>query len=417
MGAIIDRLGSTLKLVQADLLKSVKNPSRGRLGMSAEQVLRTLVLKQACSLSYERLAFALCDSTTYRQFCLLGFADEAPTKSTLQENIKKLSATTLEAVNREILGIAQSEGIENGRKVRVDSTATKSNIHEPTDSSLINDVVRLLVRHMKRAKKFFGFEFENVQAKVRLRHLELLRAKASEQRALYKALLKACRKTLREAERIERMIQSHDERSLKLKACLAHFIDLGNRVENQTRRRVIRGEAVPANEKIVSIFEPHTDIIVKDRRGVVYGHKLNLTSGASGLILDCVVEDGNPADSSRAKPMIERQIEIYGRAPRQVSFDGGYASVKNLEEIKDLGVKDVAFNRKRGLRILDMVKSSWVYRQLTRFRAGIEAGISHLKRCFGLDRVTWRSKESFKSYVMGSVVSVNLLILARKLLK
>ncbi len=187
-------------------------------------------------------------------------------------------------------------------------------------------------------------------------------------------------------------------------------------VIDQTERRVLRGERVPADQKVVSFFEPHTDIIVKDRRETLYGHKLTLTGGASGMILDAVVESGNPADSTRVVPMLERQREIYGRVPRQASLDGGYASRANLSDAKAIGVKDVCFSKGRGLRITEMVKSTWVYRQLRDFRAGVEGMISYLKRAFGLDRCTWKGHLSFRSYVWASVVSANLLTLARHLL-
>jgi transposase, IS5 family len=146
-----------------------------------------------------------------------------------------------------------------------------------------------------------------------------------------------------------------------------------------------------------------------------YGHKVTLAGGASGLILDVVVERGNPADSTRAVPMLERQKQIYGRPPRQASFDGGYASKQNLIEAKALGVEDVCFAKKRGLTIPEMVRSSWVYRRLRDFRAGIEGMISYLKRVFGLERCTWKGELSFGAYVWASVVSANFLTLARHL--
>ena len=111
--------------------------------------------------------------------------------------------------------------------------------------------------------------------------------------------------------------------------------------------------------------------------------------------------------------MIQRQDDIFGRVPRQVAFDGGFASQANLQDIKELGVQDVAFSKKRGLDVLEMAKSTDVYRALRHFRAGVEAGISFLKRCFGLDRCMWRGLASFKAYVWASVVSANLLMLAR----
>jgi len=144
-----------------------------------------------------------------------------------------------------------------------------------------------------------------------------------------------------------------------------------------------------------------------------YGHKLNLSSGKSGLILDVVVEQGNPADTERFLPMLQRHIDKYGCAPKQVAVDGGYASADNLDQAKVAGIKDIAFHKKRGLSIEEMVKSTWVYRQLCNFRADIEAGISCLKRAYGLTRCTWKGRLHFKSYVWSSVVAHNLALLAR----
>ena len=163
----------------------------------------------------------------------------------------------------------------------------------------------------------------------------------------------------------------------------------------------------------MSLFEEHTDIIVKGSRETQYGHKLNLSSGRSGLILDVVVEQSNPSDTERYLPMLERHIECYGRAPRQVAVDGGYASRANLKAAKELGVEDAAFHKKCGMTVLEMVKSHWVYRRLRNFRAGIEAGISCLKRAYGLSRCRWKGLSHFKAYVWSSVVAYNLALFAR----
>ena len=128
------------------------------------------------------------------------------------------------------------------------------------------------------------------------------------------------------------------------------------------------------------------------------------------MILDCKVLEGNPADSTLAKDMVDRQVEIFSRPPRQIVFDGGFSSKANLSDIKATGVKDVAFSKGPGLKIGDMVKSSWVYKRLRDFRAGIEGNISFLKRIFGLDRCTWKSWSSFQGYVWGSILSFNLLV-------
>ena len=143
-----------------------------------------------------------------------------------------------------------------------------------------------------------------------------------------------------------------------------------------------------------------------------YGHKLNLTTGKSGLILDVVVEAGNPADAERFLPMLERHIARQGTPPRQTASDGGCASLDNLKQAKALGVQD-AFHKKRALTIDAVVKSRWVYRKLKNFRAGIEANISCLKRAFGLTRCTWHGLDHFKAYVWSSVVAYNLALLVR----
>ena len=133
------------------------------------------------------------------------------------------------------------------------------------------------------------------------------------------------------------------------------------------------------------------------------------------MILDVVVEKGNPAYSKRLIPMLERQINIYGVAPDKASVDGGYASKDNLLAAKQLGIKDMAFHKKRGLAIEEMVKSKWVYKQLRNFRAGIEGNISCLKRAYGLTRCIWKGWEKFKSYVWSSIVSYNLSLLTKLL--
>lgn len=138
-----------------------------------------------------------------------------------------------------------------------------------------------------------------------------------------------------------------------------------------------------------------------------------MTTGASGLVIDSFVERHNPRDSELAVSAIERLIDVYGEPPRQSCFDGGFSSKQNLHDIKALGVEDVAFSKGPGLEVSEMVQSSWVYRCLKKFRAGIEGTISFLKRCFGLRRCTWRSFKSFRAYVATSVLAANALVIAR----
>ena len=406
---ILDQIPEASTLVYDDLISHGPNVSTGRPGLTGGQVLRVFLLKQMNGFSYEELAFHLADSRCYRAFCGFGIDEKAPRKSALQQNIKRIQPETLEVINRLVVSEARRLKVENGRKVRVDCTVVESNIHHPTDSSLLYDCVRVLAREMESGRHQVGTDFTNHTRRAKRRALGILNAKRKKKRReLYRDLLLVTRNTLAMAENM--VFAGCD---FVLRARLQHYIRLTKRVVSQTERRVLLGEVVPASEKVVSIFEDHTDIIVKDRRDTYYGHKICLTTGQSGLFLDCVVEDGNPADSALACGMIDRQEMIYGRPPRQAAYDGGFASRKNLKNIKAAGVTDVMFCKKRGLEIVDMVKSAWVYKRLRNFRAGIEGMISFLKRCFGVGRCTWRGLASFKSYIWGSVVSANLLILAR----
>jgi len=194
---------------------------------------------------------------------------------------------------------------------------------------------------------------------------------------------------------------------------LERAIGLLVKVMDQTERRVLKGETVPASEKVVSFFEDHTDIIVKGGRDSEYGHKVFVSGGASTMILGCLIVRGNPADSDQYPVLLEQHRQWYDKMPRQVTADGGFASRQNLIFAKGNGVKDAVFAKRRGLSVLEMAKSNWVYQKLRNFRAGIEAGISSLKRAFGLDRCVWSGWEGFKRYVWSSIVSYNLLVLAR----
>lgn len=425
MSHILDVHPKAAEQVLADLIAGGIDPEKGREGLSGEQVLRMAIIKQMNGYSYEELAFHLTDSMSYRAFCRLGFSRDTPTASTLQDNIKKVRHETMEAINGMLLAYAKAAGVEDGRRIRTDCTVIESNIHEPSDSSLLFDCVRVLARYLERAQASVQVPFVDHTRRAKRRAIGIRNARNKKQRTeKYRDLIKVTQKTVDyakcavvafEAVYPANLVLAPSERD-NLYTKLQHTIKLAERVLDQTRRRVLGGESVPAAEKIVSIFEPHTDIIVKDRRETLYGHKICLVAGASGLVTDCVVEDGNPADATLAVRMVERQIALYGRPPRQASFDGGFTSKENLTNIKKLEVEDVAFSKSRGIAVLDMVKSSWVYRRLKHFRAGIEGVISFLKRCFGWDRCTWRSLESFKAYTWTSVVATNLLVIARSAL-
>lgn len=419
--AILDAHPEFARWVQADLLAGGIDADCGRAGMSGEQVLRALVIKQANGFSYEQLAFHLADSQSYRAFCLIGWVDDAPKKSTLQRNIKLVRAETLERINRALVAYAQEQGIEDGERLRSDSTVIEAAIHEPTDSRLLVDCVRVLTRHLREAREYVSLAYTNHRRRAKRRALAIQHAAKAEQRVpLYRDLVKVAEHTVESARlAVEKLEDRYPPEAFQqpelgtLRDAINHFAALTDKVLDQTRRRVFGGETVPAQQKIVSIFEPHTDIIRKDRRETLYGHKVFLTAGASGLIVDCVVERGNPTDSTKAQTLAQRAIKVLDSKPEQIVFDGGFSSRDNLDEIKALGIRDVVFSKAPGIAIKEMIKRTWLYQRLRHFRAGIEGIISFLKRSFGWGRCTWRSYGSFRAYTWGSVIAANLVMLAR----
>jgi IS5 family transposase len=412
----LDEHRALLSLVVGDLRRHGVQET-GRHGLPAEAVLRCALLKQYRQLSYEELAFHLEDSASFRAFARLPFS-WSPKKSVLHNTISAIGAASWEAINRAVVSSAGQEKLESGAMVRIDSTVTKALMHAPTDSSLLWDAVRVMVRLLEQASALPGappIVWRNHRRLAKKRALAIRYSRGKAQKAkLYRELIAVTRATVAALQHAARRLAACATLEAEIwRGRVGHYLPLIARIITQTERRVLAGEAVPACEKLVSLFETHADIIVKGGRDVHYGHKLNLATGRSGLILDVVVEAGNPADAERFLPMIERHIARHGAPPRQTAGDGGYASLDNLTQAKALGVHDVAFHKKRGLKVEDMVKSRWVYRKLRNFRAGIEANISCLKRAFGLARCTWRGLAHFKAYVWSSVVAYNLTLVAR----
>jgi IS5 family transposase len=416
MSQWLDEHRDLLGLVARDLCRhGVK--ATGRQGLPAEAVLRCALLKQYRQLSYQELAFHLEDSASFRAFARLPWS-WSPQKSVLQKTISAIRPETWEQINRTLLSGARQAKLEDGTVVRLDSTVTSALMHEPSDSSLLWDAVRVMVRLLKRADILIGgagapWRDHCRAAKKRARKIQFTRGRPNRVQ-LYRELIAITRATLAYLEQaFERLAVASTPSIALWQLQVRHYRPLVERIIGQSERRVLAGEPVAAGEKLVSLFEEHADIIVKGGRDTEYGHKLNLTTGRSGMILDLVIEAGNPADSERLLPMLERHIAFYGHAPRQAAADGGFATRHNLAAAKAWGISDMAFHKKAGLRIEDMVKSKWVYRKLRNFRAGIEAGISCLKRTYGLARCTWRGLDHFKTYVWSSVVAYNLVLFTR----
>lgn len=419
MSEVLDANPQIAEIVHADLVQTGVDPTIGREGMIAETVLRALLVKQMNGFSYEQLSFHLADSRSYRAFCRLRY-EQKTSKSTLQRNIKKLRPETLIALNQVLILHAKEHGLEEGLRVRTDCTEVEANVRIPTDSSLLVDCVRVLVRLLRKTSKLVSIGYRDHSRVAKRRDVAINNAKSNVlRRPLYRDLLRFVQRTIAYCGTATTALKMPSAGGTPRRALadllhdFAQTIEITKRVIDQTERRVFGEETVPASDKVVSIFETHTDIIRKGRRQTKYGHKLLLTTGKSGLVLDCKVSRGNPRDSELALAAIQRLVDLYGQPPTQACFDGGFSSKQNLRDIKNVGVVDVAFSKGPGLSVPEMVSSSWVYRCLKRFRAGIEGTISFLKRAFGLRRCTWRSFESFQAYVLSSVVAANVLILAR----
>ncbi|MEI8346258.1 MAG: transposase, partial [Pseudomonadota bacterium] len=313
---------------------------------------------------------------------------------------------------------------ENGKQVRVDSTVADTNIEYPTDSKLLYDCIRVIDREFKEAREVADKKswrltsFEQVKEAKSLRY-KINNSKNDEGRLpFYNQLLKIAKTIRRDfpsiIEKIEKVLRKSESSALK-----SSFEQLRNvnfflgKIIYQTEQRVLNGKIIPSPEKIVSILEPHTDIIVKDRRETQFGHKIFVTSGVSNMVLHCDIPKGNVNDSDMFSGTIEAIKDSFGKYPVKVSADGGFASEENIFASMLLGVKDICFPKRCNMEIKDMVKSEWVYDKLLNWRAGIEAVISFLKRCFGISKSSWSGFDGFKRYVRCGIASYNLLLLAR----
>ncbi|MFC1734699.1 ISNCY family transposase [Candidatus Hydrogenedentota bacterium] len=417
---ILDANPEIADLVRRDLVTK-KDGSQvndtGADGMTGDQVLRFAIVKVCEGLSYRKLADRVEDSITLRGFCRVEFT-KVPAFTTLNDNFKKLRPGTLKAINDIVMRYAKERKVEDGRQVRIDTTAVEANIHYPRDSRQLCDSIRVITRILKgigtdHPELDFHFHDHTRSTKKFLYKISNARS-IKKSKPLYRKLLKIARKTVGYGgQAVDTLRASGFEPEIT--EVLAKFCRLGQAVIEQTERRVLYGESVPAQEKVLSIFEPHTDVIVKGQREPTYGHKICFTGGKSNLILDCQIFSGNPADTDEFMPALERHEKLYGRAPLKVATDGGFTSKDNANHAKQIGVRDIAFSSLKGNKLIDLIKSERVYKKLRKWRAGIEGVISAAKRAYGLSRCNWSSFESFKAYVHLGVLAFNLTMLARLL--
>jgi len=416
LSELLDRHPIILFLVERDFgKKGVKGT--GARGMSLDSILRCLLLKQTLGVSYERLAFHLSDSPTYRTFARLR-PEQAPGKSALQATIRRVSADTLEKINQQVMLHYVEQGSISLASMRIDSTVVECNIQDPCDSQLLADGVRVLSRLMVNSRNETGVKLRFVDQRKRSKSLafKIFHAKLPEKEALYPTLLACVLTTLKQVERNVEKVRCEAKDSSKTSDWIAqieHYRVLTLQVVDQTQRRVFLNEKVEPSDKIVSLFEPHTDVIVKGSRDVQYGHKINLATQADGFVTYLNIESGNPSDKSLYQPVLDATKKDYGQLPEETVADGGYASQGNMSKGRHDGVERVVFNKRCGLGFHAMGVKRKTFERLRDFRAGVEGNISELKRAYGMAKATWKKHDGFTAYVWSCALSYNLMRMVR----
>lgn len=415
MAAILDAMPELEEQVLSDLTSDGVRSDFGRDGLSAQQVLRLMVLYTMLRTTFEQLEFHLADSPTYRAFCLLGFTDPPPKRASIAGNLAKLRPATLQALHVHVVRYAVEHKLETVSAVRTDTTTVAAPIRDPLDSALLSDSVRVLTRLLHRAQKWIPTQMPNHRRRVSHRSTSLRAPKISkeERKTLYADLIDDTKLYVEAALFAATYLEGIDNPK-------AYLLSLELRVQaeralcvvDQTERRVFDEDKLSPSQKLVSIFEPHTDILCK-RNTVVYGHKVCLSFGKTGLVLAAEVLRGNPADSTLTTGAIEQVQSNSGKTPHDVAMDKGFASKKNVLDVKDLGVQRVDFGEGRGIDTEKACGNRRIRRKLRRFRAGAEGLISWLKRSLQMRESRWKGAQGFDSYVWAVIVTACIQAVAR----
>ena len=416
MDKILEKNPEILQRVHSDLVDQKTNT--GSQGISAERVLRCAILKVYKRLSYRELARRLNDGVVFRWFSRF-LSDPIPHYTTLQKSITHIKPHTWFRINEVLVAYSKNEQLENGHMLRVDTTVTETNIAYPLDCRLLNDSVRVLTRLMVQIKEQIpelNFSFADRTRRAKKRCYQIVMAKgrkAKRQRAkCYRDLIRVANEVFELGSACcEQLSNSKNFMAVPFYEQLDHYLTLSAVAIEQCERRVLRGEKVPASEKIVSLFEEHTDIIKrgKTQSPTEFGHKILVASGKSGLITQYQCFRGNPSDSDMLAEVIRQHKEQYVFAPRALAGDRRFFSSDNEEFAYEAGVNKVSICKPgyRSAQRKQIEKRRW-FKKLQRYRAGIEGLISCLMRAYGLKRCLWKGWEAFQSYVGLSVVTFNL---------
>lgn len=426
--------GEMIENVRRDLQRGLKHPSTGRQGLTPPQVLRALVLKQVKNWDYRELRERIADGYTLRAFT--EFRSQAvPKHDAFNRAFNRLTPQTLQIINELLVQAAVELGLEDGNQLRVDSTVVQTDIHHPTDNTLLWDTVRVLTRLVGQLGEMVGqavqgFRNHTRAARRRMQQIQRMTPKQrqEQQTKKYRELIgiteevvSGARSALQRSRKAKSKDLATDLVSSELRKQIEHFCQLGERVINQTRRRVLEGEQVSAAEKVYSIFEPHTDLIKRGKidTPVEFGHKVFLAESVHGLITQYEVLDGNPGDDEQIEPSLQRHRATFGRVPELYSGDRGFYSAHQVQACEQDGIKMVSIPQRGGKKTpqREAYEKSPAFKQGQRFRAGIEGRISVLFRGRGMKRCFAQGRVRFELLVGAAVLANNLLRIATLLME
>lgn len=429
----LDRLldnDTLFQAVKADLAQRFpRTPIDGRPSTPVEVILRMLVVKHLYGWSYEATERWVSDSLVLRQFCRI-YVEPVPDDTTLIRWANVIQPTTLHRLLEHVVGLARALKVTHGRKLRIDGTVVATHIHHPTDSTLLYDGVRVLSRTLTKAKRVLQgtpalaralFRDRTRSAKRQMKRImEAARQRGTEaaqrMQTAYQHLLDVTRATVQQATHIGAVCTAQATPSgQKLAATLERVIPLVRQVVAQTTRRVFQGEAVPAEEKLVSLFEPHTAIIRKGKPGhpTEFGRVIWLDEVEGGIISRYAVLEGNPAEEAQWPPSLDHHLRVFKHPPRLLAGDRGVHSTANARDATTHGVKQVVLPKPGATSATRVAheRQRW-FRRGHDWRSGIEGRISGLKRRHKLDRCRYHGPEGMERWVGWGVITHNLRVIA-----
>ncbi len=428
IAALLEQQPGLVDLVHRDLQRGLRRPHTGRTGLSAEQALRTFILQRIKNWDLRELRDRTADGYTLRIFTGF-FSAPVPRHGALHRAFTRLTADTVRAINTLLIQWAVAQGLEEGKQLRADTTVVETNTHYPTDSTLLWDGVRVITRLVSRLRAqvpdvAVRFVNRTRSARRRMQEIQRLTPKQRQDRHVptYRALITIATDVVQSARAVIAAVDPTPGGAPLAAAAraavteeLRTYCDRTERVLVQARRRVLQGESVPNEEKIFSIFEPHTDLIKrgKAQKPVEFGHKVFLAESGRGLITDYRVLDGNPVDETQVARALRHHHELFAAAPALCAMDRGFYSPLAVQTCTAAGVTLECIPQRGGRKTAERAtyEKSRPFRRGQRFRAGIEGRISVLFRGRGMKRCLLHGRERFEVFVGAAVLANNLLVL------